>query len=329
MKVLLTGADGFLGSHVIRNLLERGYDVRAFLQKNRDHATIEGLSYEPFYGDLLNDADIANALAGCDIAIHTAAITDIWPDRNPIIWKINYDVVKKFAAAVKTHHIKRFIYVGTANSFGFGPKTAPGDETTPYGAAHYGLDYMDAKKAAQDFLLDEANQNDLPVIIINPTFMIGEYDTKPGSGEMVLSIMQKKVPSYANGGRCVVYVNDVAVAIVNAIEKGRCGQCYITGGTNLSYKEFFGIIAAQAGVNPPRLNLPYPFLLLMSNLLEFIGRLTKKKPLVSTAMVKIAQDGNYYSSQKAIRELDMPQTPPEVAVQKAVQWFQDSGMFTG
>ena len=248
MKVLLTGADGFLGSHILRCLLNQNFTVKAFLQNDRDHFTIKGLNYELFYGDILNIADIETAIKDCDVVIHTVAITDVWPNRNKVSWEINYNAVKNLCEAVKKFNIKKFIHIGTANSFGYGSKEWPGTESSAYNFGKYGLDYMDSKKAAQDYLLKEHKDNGLPVVVINPTFMVGEYDSKPGSGEMVLAIMNQRVPSYASGGRCVAYVGDVAIAAVNAISKGEPGECYIAGGENLCYKDFFKMIAEYAGL---------------------------------------------------------------------------------
>ncbi len=324
MKVLLTGADGFLGSHILRYLLERGYEVKAFLQESRDHSTIRGLKYESFYGDILNISDIETAVKDCDIVIHTVAITDVWPNRNKACWEVNYEAVRNLSEAVKKYHIKKLIHIGTANSFGYGSIESPGTEDHPYNFGKYGLDYMDTKKAAQDYLLNEHKENGLPVVIINPTFMIGEYDTKPGSGEMVLAIMNQRVPSYTNGGRCVVYVGDVAVAAVNAISKGEPGECYIAGGENLCYKEFFNIIAEYSGVRAPKLKFPFPVMLMMGYLFETIGRLTKKDPLLSVNMIRISQDGHYYSSSKAIEKLCMPQTDIETSVKLIVDWFYEN-----
>ncbi|MEE4194631.1 MAG: NAD-dependent epimerase/dehydratase family protein [Anaerolineae bacterium] len=323
-RVLLTGADGFLGSHILRELVKKGYQVRAFLQANRDHATIHGLPYEPFYGDLLDETHIDKALEGCDFLVHTVAITDIWPYRSALQRKINFDVVKTIAAAAKRHHIQRMVHIGTANSFGYGSKTDPGDEATPYCFAKFGLDYMDSKKAAQDFLLNQVKENGLPVIIINPTFMVGEYDSKPGTGAMIVALMQEKVASYASGGRCYVYVADVAAAAVSALEKGRVGECYIAGNANLDYKEFFTMVSQTARVKMPKVKLPYPILLFSAGLAMLVSKFTKQPPLVSTAMIRIANEDQYYSSAKAIQELDMPQTPIETAVERSVQWFREN-----
>ena len=324
-KVLLTGADGFLGSHILRKLVDKGYPVRAFLQPERNHFTINGLQYEPFYGDLLNEEHIDQALEGCDFLIHTVAITDIWPNRSEFQRKINFDVVKKLVSAAKKHNIQRMVHIGTANSFGYGSKEHPGNETSPYAFAKFGLDYMDSKKAAQDFLLSQAKVNGFPVLIVNPTFMVGEYDSKPGTGAMIVALMKGQVSSYANGGRNYVYVGDVANAAVNALEKGQVGECYIAGNANLNYKEFFTLVGKSANVKTAKTKLPYPLLFVAAGTAELLSKFTKKAPLVSVPMIRIANEEQFYDASKALKELGLPQTPIETAVERSVNWFRENG----
>ncbi len=326
MKVLVTGANGFLGSHVVKKLNESGYEVRAFILPNTSEDCLEGLSYEVFKGDLLNVDDISNALDSCDYVIHTAAVTDVWPSKNQISWKINYDSVLQLVQEIKKKPIKKLIHVGTANSFGFGTIKNPGTEEYPYNCSKYGLDYMDSKKAAQDYLLNEAKSaNPLPVVIINPTFMIGENDSKPGPGEMIISVMTRKVPGYATGGRCFSSVKDVAQACVNAIDKGRIGECYITGGTNMCYNDFFSLIGKLTDVRPPKFKIPTWLAILFASLLEFFAFIQKKKPKMSRSMAKISGDGHYYSSNKAIKEIGYQQSNLEDSLSEAIQWYISHG----
>lgn len=325
MRVLVTGANGFLGSHIVRTLLESGFDVRAFILENSSEEPLKGLNYEVFKGNLLHPADIENALESIDYVIHTAAITDVWPSKNALSWKINFDAVKNLTAAIKKHPVKKVIHIGTANSFGFGTLTQPGTEEKDYNCGKYGLDYMNSKKAAQDFLLVEAQENGLPVVILNPTFMIGENDSKPGPGEMIISVITGKVPGYAAGGRCFSAVKDVAKAAVVALEKGRVGECYITGGTNLCYQDFFGLIGKIANVKPPKMKVSTFFAIIFAAILEFFASFGKKKPKLTIAMAKISGDGHYYSSEKAIRELGYTQTSLETALTEAIAWYKDHG----
>jgi dihydroflavonol-4-reductase len=324
-KVLVTGADGFLGSHVVRRALEQGYAVRAFIQTGRQVNVLNGLPIERFEGDLLKRDDIKHALSGCDVVIHTAASTAVWPSRAEGVWKINYDAVVDLAEEVIKQNIKRFVYIGSASSFGYGSMDEPGDEDSVFLGGKFGLDYLDSKKKAQDYLLKKNKENDLPVIILNPTYMIGEYDTTPGSGKMILAVGKQQLPGYSAGGKCVVYVGDVAQAAVNAIHKGNLGECYITGGGNLPYKEFYAIVSQMTGARELRLKIPTPLIVLLGYYMELLSKITKKAPFFSACVARLSKDGHYYRSDKAIRVLDMPQTSARDAIQTAVDYFFEIG----
>ena len=324
-KVLITGADGFLGSHVVRRALEQGYAVRAFIQTGRQVDVLDGLPIEKFEGDLLKCEDIKHALEGCDVVIHTAASTAVWPSRAEWIWKINYDAVVELAGEITAQQIKRFIYIGSASSFGYGSKEEPGDEHSPFLGGKFGLDYLDSKKKAQDYLLKENRENNLPVVIVNPTYMIGEYDSAPGSGKMVIAVGREQLPGFTAGGKCVVYVGDVAQAAVSAIHKGSIGECYIAGGENLSYQEFYALVSEMTGARALRLRIPTPLIVLVGYCMELLSKITKKAPLFSGRVARLSKDRHYYRSDKAIRVFDMPQTSARIAIQKAVDYFYKIG----
>ncbi|MFA5006039.1 MAG: NAD-dependent epimerase/dehydratase family protein [Candidatus Izemoplasmatales bacterium] len=323
-KVLVTGANGFLGCHIVRLLLDRGYAVRAFVLKGTSSDTLPESDCEIFEGDLLNERDVDRALSGCDSVIHTAAITDVWPTVNPLSWTVNFELVRRLAGRIRAMNVRRYVHVGTANSFGFGTKDAPGDENTPFNSGGYGLDYINSKKAAQDYLLAEAKAG-LPVVIVNPTFMIGDNDAKPGPGEMIISVMKGKVPAYASGGRSFAPVKDVAAATVNALEMGRVGECYIAGGTNLNYREFFTMIGEIARCEPPKHRISKPLAMLFATLVEWAAGARRKKPLLTRAMARISGDGHYYSSRRAIAELGYVKTDVATALREAILWYQEHG----
>jgi len=324
-KILVTGADGFLGSHVVRQALARGYAVRAFIQPGRNTGTLDGLPVERFYADLTEPGKIFKALEDCDYVIHTAGTTAVWPSRSEQTWQINYEVVVELAKAITEQMIKRFVHIGSASSFGYGTSDEPGTEESPYIGGQFKLDYLDSKKAAMDYLKAQYQQNGLPVIILAPTFMIGEYDSKPGSGKMILAVSKRKLPGYSCGGKCIVYTGDVARAGLNALTMGRLGQCYITGGENLTYQAFFKLIAEIAQVRPLRTKIAPSVAVLFGGLLESVAAMNHREPMLSAGMARMAKDGHYYSSQKAITELGMPQTSAREAIERAIYYFKEIG----
>jgi len=325
MRVLVTGADGFLGNNIVRELLVRKYEVKAFLQPNRDVHTLDNLPVNKVYGNLLEAETIQTAAQGCDFIIHAAANTSIWPARSESIWQVNYEgTVNVIEAALKAG-VKRLISIGTANSFGNGSLNDPGDENSPFTAGKYGLDYIDSKLKAQDTILAYVEKHDLNAVILNPTFMLGPYDTKPSSGALLLALYQQKVPGYTTGGRNFVYVKDVATAASNALTMGQSGQCYIMANENLSYKAFNQMVADELSIKPPKLRIPKPIILLYGLISEFIAKITGKTPAVSYTIARISLDTNYYYAAKAVKELNMPQTPIHTAIKEAFKWFKENG----
>lgn len=325
MKILVTGADGMLGSNLVRELLQREYQVKAFLLPNSPAKSLDGLNVEITYGNILDKDQIKSAAKNCDAIIHTAANTNIWPNRSEIVRKVNVEGTQNVVEAALENKVEKLIYVGTANSFGFGPKEVPGNEKTNYQSHKYGLDYMDSKFEAQQLVLKAVQKRKLPGIIINPTFMWGPYDSKPGAGAMILAIYNKKVPAFAPGGRNYIYVKDVCVAIANALTKGKIGECYITGNENLNYKEAFTKIATVVGVKPPSFTIPGVLSKTYGWIGTQVGTITGKAPTVSYAMAQISCDDHYFSSQKAVTELGMPQTKIEIAIEDCFQWLEKNG----
>ncbi len=218
-KVIVTGADGFLGSNIVRELLIRGHEVYGLIQPGKSGETLNGLPVKLFFGDLCNSEDLVPLFRECDYIIHTAGLTAMWPKRSKSLWKINYYAVRNLVMLSKKYDMKRFIHIGTATSFGPGPISSPGDENTPYASEKFGVDYFDSKYMAQKYLIHEAETRNFPVIILNPTFMIGPFDLSIGSNKMILEIYKKNIPGYSLGGKNYIYVKDVATAAVNAIRE--------------------------------------------------------------------------------------------------------------
>ncbi|MEE4215252.1 MAG: NAD-dependent epimerase/dehydratase family protein [Bacteroidales bacterium] len=325
MKIFITGADGILGNNLVRLLLEEDHKIKIFIETGRKARFLEELPVEKCYGSILNYEELKNEMQGYDIVIHAAAKTDTHPPRHESYWKVNVEGTRKVIDAVKETGAKRLIHVGTANSFGPGDESDPGDETKAYTAGKYGLDYMCSKKAAQDEVLKAVREEGLDAVIVNPTFMIGPYDSKPSSGTMILAVNKGKIPGYPSGGRNFVYVGDVAAAIAAAIEKGRRGECYIAGNENLAYREAFGKMALALGVKPPGMKMPRWLTLTYGRLMTGLSTVFPFTPPVNYPMALISTEKHYYSNEKAKRELGLQPTPVSEALEEAVKWFRNNG----
>lgn len=325
MKVLVTGADGLLGSNLVRELLHRKYDVNVLILSESKAVSLKELPINVYRGNILKPADIAPAIQGCRAVIHVAASTSVWPSRSAVVRMVNIQGVHHMVEAAMHEGIERFVHIGSASSFGFGTKHIPGDETTPYTGHKYGLDYIDSKFEGQQLVLNYVREKGFPALVVNPTFMFGPYDHKPGSGQMILAVHDGKMPAYSGGGKNFVYVKDVAVAVANALTMGRVGECYVAGGVNLNYGEISRLIAEELGVSAPRIKAPDLLLKSLGLLSEWTGKVLNKEPKISYAMAQVACHGHYFSPRKAIEELAMPQTDIRVAIREAYDWFKESG----
>lgn len=325
-KVIVTGADGVLGSNLVRELLARDYNVSVLLLEGTTSKTLDGLSIQKYFGNILNLEDLNNAFIDKDIVIHCAASTSVYPARDSFVNKVNIEGTKNVISAVKSNKIERLVYVGTANSFGNGTSLdAPGDENNDYTAHVYGLDYMDSKRKAQEILLECVRNEGIPAIVVNPTFMIGPFDSKPSSGAMVLAIYNGKVPGYTNGGKNYIAVKDAAIAVANAITMGKIGECYILGNENLSYKDAFEKIANAVGGKAPKRKMSDVIVKAYGRINSFLARVFKFKPSVTKELAIISCDRHYYSAEKARQELGLPSTPMETAFKECFEWFKQNG----
>lgn len=322
-RVFVTGANGMLGSHICRLLVERRYMVRAICLKGVSTDTINTLPIEVLMGDILDNSFLMDAMKDCEYVIHVAAMTNVWPRRLPFLREVNIEGTKKVVAVAEQYGIKRFVHVGSASSFDHGTKLQPGSEHSKYAGWKHGMDYLDSKYEAQEWLLEKYRKGKFPALIINPTFMVGAFDSGPSSGQLLINLYKGKLPGYTGGGKNFVCTRDVATAIVNGLSMGRLGECYIAGNENLSYKEFF-IKASDVMRRKFKLNRLPMFLVLMVGAVASVqARLSGKKPKISYGIAKFSGLNQYFSPQKARNELQMPQTPIETGITEALSWFKE------
>lgn len=320
MKVLVTGATGLLGNNLVRLLLTRGYEVRCFLRDTSSGVELKGLDVEIYRGNLLNEADILKAVDGCEVVIHAAAKTEQYPVDFKYYQEPNVTATKKVIEAVKIAGVTRFVFVSTANVFGPGSKEQPGTEWSEFSHFNLASGYINSKYLAQEIVKMEVERNGLPAIIVNPTFMLGGNDFKPSSGQIIKHALKNLVVLHPVGGKNFVHVDDVAEGIINSITEGRVGESYLLAGANLTYKEFFEKVLLATG-KKKRLIEIHP------RLLSSVGRLGDaisffKPTALNTVSATLLNLENYYSAEKAIKELNMPQTPIDVAIADALQFFK-------
>lgn len=324
MLVLVTGSTGLLGANVVRALLARNYQVKVLARESKHMAVLEDLNISIILGDVTAVDDVVDAAQGCDIIIHIAADTNQHYTKLAAYEEVNIGSVKHVIKAAARRNIAKVIYVSSAAVFGFGTKEQPGNESESMKSPFCDSLYIKSKAAGQQLILDAAKNSSTDYIVVNPSFMIGAYDSKPSSGQIVKMSYRKRLVFVPPGGKNFVHVKDVADGICNAIENGKNGECYLLANENLTYGEFFKLVEKTSGFKS--FYIPIPASLLKIG--GFISSILCKCGLRSSfnwINANILCVGNYYSNKKAVKELSMPVTPVNLAVEDAISWFRQSG----
>ncbi|HEX2395858.1 MAG TPA: NAD-dependent epimerase/dehydratase family protein [Bacteroidales bacterium] len=324
MKVLVTGANGFLANNVIRELNRRNIDVRALVRSSANLHSLSGLKYEIFRGDFTLKESAMQAVKGCNVIMHIAADTSQHYSNTVYNSDCNINGTENLLNAAVNNQSDRFIYVSTANAFAHGTKEVPGDETSPARFPFTLSGYAVSKSKAQDLVIRYSLKYGLSSIIVNPAFMIGPFDFKPSSGKMVTMMYHRKVIPVPPGGKNFIHVCDVAYAICNSIDQGRPGECYLLANENLSYSEFYRKMEHVSGKKYYQVILNNGLMAtagIFGKIVSYTGYKTDLNPFNA----RILCEGNYYTSAKAVRELGLPQTPVDTAINDALEWFGRNG----
>ena len=321
MKVLVTGGNGLLGSHVVKELLIRKYTVRILVRKGSDIRALKNQDVEIFFGRITNSNDVLKSVEGCDFVIHAAARTAQFPNRLEDYENPNINSTKLYMEACKHAGIKRFLYVSTANCFGNGTFENPGNEDTHFLPWLQKSGYAYSKFLAQKMVLKEALDNGFDVVVVNPTFVIGANDFKPSSGKIFKHVLKKRIVFYPPGGKNFVDAETAANGIVNALEKGRKGQCYLLAGENLSYLDFFRTTTTINQQKSVFIPIPGIILLFAGLVGDVMVKIFGLKTGITQTNARLLCLKNYYSAKKARAELQFEITPIKESIAKAVMFF--------
>jgi len=318
----VTGATGFIGSHVVRLLLQRGDRVRVLIRKSSPTANIDGLGCETVVGDLKDAMSLTRCVQGCRKVYHIAADYRLW-SRNPqVIYENNVAGTRNLLSACCEAGVETVVYTSTVGAIGLRKDGVPTNEETPVSLddmiGHYKRSKFMAEQVAREFAA-----SGLPVVIVNPTTPIGAGDIRPTpTGKIILDFVRGRLPAYVDTGLNLVAVEDVAQGHLLAEEKGRLGERYILGGENWSLEDMLEALAKICGRIRPRARIPWFAALLAASVENFImGTLFRREPLIPMEGVKMARYKMYVSSEKACNELGYRPRPVDEALREAVQYF--------
>jgi dihydroflavonol-4-reductase len=314
---LVTGASGFLGWHVARLLIERGYSVRALA---RPGSSVADLPVEIATGDLRDRDSLERAVAGCGLVYHVAADYRLWAKNPRELYDSNVEGTRHLLAASQQAGVERIVYTSTVGCIGV-PHDSIGDETTPVSLADMAGDYKRSKFLAEQVALEFARAG-LPVVIVNPTAPIGDHDVKPTpTGKIVLDFLNGDMPAFIDTGLNVVDVRDTAAGHLLACEHGRPGERYILGSENLTLAQILQKLAAITGRKAPTMKLPYAVAYAAGVCSTAWAGVTGRPPRVPLAAVRMARKKMWVTHEKARRELGFEPGPAEAALWRAVEWF--------
>jgi len=326
MKAFLTGATGFIGSHVARALAEQGADLRLLVRPTSRTDNITGLRAEIAPGDLRDTSSLANAMSGCEFVFHIAADYRLWVRDPEEMYRVNVEGTRAILQAAREAGVRRVIYCSSVATMGFTEDGRIADENSPVALSDMIGPYKRSKFMAEQIAL-EAGRNGANVVVVNPTTPIGESDIKPTpTGRIIVDFLKRKFPAYVDTGLNLADVKEVARGHLLAMEKAVPGERYILGGEDLTLKQILDKLAALTGLPAPTTKVPHAVALGFAALDQFfVGMIMHREPRATIDAVRMGRKKMFASSAKAQRELGYRIVPVTNALERAIRWFQEHG----
>jgi dihydroflavonol-4-reductase len=326
MNVFLTGATGFVGSHVAHAFAAQGARLRLLIRSTSRLDNLEGLSAETVTGDLRNPDTFRSALGDCDVLVHVAADYRLWVRDPQAMYAANVDGTRNLLALAREVGVTKAVYTSSVATMGFREDGTIVDENTPVSLDDMIGHYKRSKYLAEQEAIAAAHDGQ-HVIVLNPTTPIGANDIKPTpTGQIVVDFLTRKFPAYVDTGLNLVDVDEVARTHVAAVERGRPGERYILGGENLSLKQILDKMSAITGLPSPTMKVPHSLAMAFAFFDETItGRLRGKEPRATVEAVRMGKKKMFASSAKAERDLGFRIVPVYAALRSAIEWFRAHG----
>lgn len=326
LKAFVTGATGFVGSHVAEFLAQHGAELRLLVRKTSRTDNIDFLRADRFEGDLCDADSLRRGMSGCDAVFHVAADYRLWVKNPDEMYRANVEGTRAIIAAAKHAGVARVVYTSSVATMGFLSDGTVADEDTPVDLSHMIGHYKRSKYMAEQVAL-KAGRAGAPVVVVNPTTPIGERDIKPTpTGRIIVDFLNRNFPAYVDTGLNLADVQEVARGHVLALEKARPGERYILGGEDLTLKQILDHLSALTGIPSPTMRVPHNVALGFAVFDQFFtGVLRGKEPRATIEAVRMGRKKMFASSAKAERELGYRVIPVRNALQRAVAWFAQHG----
>ncbi len=324
--VLVTGGTGFIGAHVVRAAVARGDAVRCLVRPGSSRVALDRLPVELVEGDLTRPDTLAPAVRGVHTLFHCAADYRFGEHHAREVFRTNVDGTDALLREAANAGVQRVVFTGSVGGLAGGAsRDAPADEGSLPDPDELVGAYKRSKYRAER-VAEEWNRRGLPVVTVSPTTPLGEWDSKPTpTGRIVVDFLNGRIPAYVDGGLNVVDVRDVAEGHLLAEAHGKCGERYILGARNVSFRELFEMLARVSGLRPPRVRVPRWLPLMAARVESALARLRGREPRLTPEAVRISALPMYFDSGRAVRELGLPQHSVEDAASRAVHWFRERG----
>ncbi|MGR9114642.1 MAG: hopanoid-associated sugar epimerase [Gammaproteobacteria bacterium] len=324
MKTLVTGANGFIGSAIVRALLNKGDEVRALVRNGSDCRNLQKLPVDLAYGDLTDPSSLTKALKGCRSLYHVGAFYRLWTRDPSLFYNINVEGTRQIMLAALSAGVERIVYTSSIAALGMASEGDSANEDTPIDPNQKKGHYKQSKYLAEVEVLRLVKEQSLPAVIVNPTAPVGPGDIKPTpTGRMIRDAAFGRIPAFVNTGLNIVHVDDVAKGHLQAFDHGQVGEKYILGGENMSLRQILEIVANLTDNRPPKVRLSPTMVLPLAYAAETWARLTDgAEPMVTVDGVRLSRQLMYFSSDKARKQLNYRARDAEKALADAVSWFR-------
>lgn len=326
MKIFVTGATGFVGSHVARALHDAGAELRLLVRPTSRTENIESLPAERVAGDLREPESLHKHISGCEAVFHVAADYRLWARDSAEMYRANVGGTRAIIQASQDAGVRRIVYTSSVATMGFTSNGTSVDETCPVSLAEMIGPYKRSKFVAEQVAI-EAARSGVDVVIVNPTTPVGEQDIKPTpTGRIIVDFLKRKFPAYVDTGLNLVDVVQCARGHVAALEKGRAGERYILGGENLTLKQILDKLATITGLPSPRIRLPYAAAFAAALVdTTFTGYICGREPRATIDAVRMGRKKMFVRSAKAEQELGWQSVAVDDALRRAISWFRSHG----
>lgn len=329
MKVLVTGATGFVGQWLVDSLLRNGVEVRSIRRKSSAPAETQRPGLETVWGDITDEESVLKAADGVDSVFHVAGVVAYSRAQRHLMDAVNVDGTRYVVKACLQKNVRRLVHVSSVMAVGasFDGKE-PLNEESPFNLSHLNLGYAETKRQGEVIVLEEARAGRLDAVVVNPGVIYGSGDALKGSRSVQIKVAQGRLPFFTNGGVSVIAIEDLVSSTLAAWKKGRSGERYILSGDNITIRELFRLIAEAAGVEPPKVRLPNLVARGLGAIGDQLEKVNLKGPLNSErAWTAILY--HWFDNSKAKKELGLSPRPAALAIQNSVAWMKHNGLLSG